>query len=151
LLALGERKRGAALRDRTVALLEDVGLGADYLERYPHQLSGGQRQRVSIARALAAEPRVLVADEPVSALDVSVQARVLRLLKQLQRERNLTLIFITHDLGAAAVTCDRIAVMRHGQVVEIGTVSEVFTSAKSEYTRVLLRSIPGRRSRETTI
>jgi peptide/nickel transport system ATP-binding protein len=125
-------------------LLNLVGLDPSALKRYPHEFSGGQRQRIGIARALALEPRVIIADEAVSALDVSIQAQVLDLLADLKKRLNLSLVFITHDLRVAATICDRIAVMQHGRLVEIGETHEIFTRPKSEYTRLLLEAIPGR-------
>jgi peptide/nickel transport system ATP-binding protein len=121
-----------------------VGLDPQSMDRYPHEFSGGQRQRIGLARALALRPGVLVADEPVSALDVSVQAQVLRLLANLRQTFGLSMIFITHDLRVAAQICDRVAVMKDGEVVEHGTTAKVFASPEHDYTRLLLRSIPGR-------
>ncbi len=121
-----------------------VGLDPDATERYPHEFSGGQRQRIGLARALALEPQVLVADEPVSALDVSVQAQVLNLLSELRSRLGLSVLFITHDLRVAAQICDRIAVMQGGAVVEEGRTAEVFGSPRHPYTQTLLASVPGR-------
>ena len=121
-----------------------VGLDPDATERFPHEFSGGQRQRIGLARALALQPEVLVADEPVSALDVSVQAQVLRLLAELRRRLGLSMVFITHDLRVAAQICDRIAVMKDGEVVEEGPTNEVFTAPRHPYTQSLLASVPGR-------
>jgi peptide/nickel transport system ATP-binding protein len=125
-------------------LMSLVGLEPKALNRYPHQFSGGQRQRISIARALAMEPEILVADEAVSALDVSVQAQVLKLIDDVQKRFNLAILFITHDLRVAAQICDRILVMHRGQLVEEGSVRAVFASPSHDYTRRLLDSIPGR-------
>jgi len=129
--------------DDAARWLEKVGLPPDAMKRYPHQFSGGQRQRIAIARALAMRPEVLVADEAVSALDVSVQAQVLQLLDGIQRELSLAMLFITHDLRVAAQICDDIAVMKDGRVVEKGPAHEVLVSPASDYTRSLIEAAPG--------
>jgi peptide/nickel transport system ATP-binding protein len=128
---------------RAAELMQMVGLKSDALERFPHEFSGGQRQRICIARALAMEPAVIVADEAVSALDVSVQAQVLELLEQLRRELGFAMVFITHDLRVASNICDRVAVMHRGRVVEMGLTSEIFRRPREKYTRELLAAIPG--------
>ena len=129
---------------RAAELLELVDLPVDAISRYPHQFSGGQRQRIAIARALALDPDVLVADEAVSALDVSVQAQVLELLDEIQSRLGIALLFITHDLRVAAQICDDVAVMQHGRVVEQGPAAEILTNPKQAYTRALLEAAPGR-------
>ncbi len=129
---------------RALELLKLVGLDQSAANRYPHEFSGGQRQRIGIARALALQPEILVADEPVSALDVSVQAQVLSLLADIREKFHLTMIFITHDLRVAAQVCDTLAVMQLGKVVEFGTTHDVFTAPKHSYTQKLLASIPGK-------
>ena len=135
-----------AAKERTITLLEHVGIPdpARRVGDYPHQFSGGQRQRVMIAMALALRPDVLIADEPTTALDVTVQAQILELLKQLQAETGMGLLLITHDLGVVADVADRVAVMHRGRIVEGGTVREVFKAPSQEYTRRLLAAIPGR-------
>ena len=134
----------AEAQARAHELMKLVGLDASALSRYPHQFSGGQRQRICIARALAIEPEVLIADEAVSALDVSVQAQVLELLDDVRKRFNLAILFITHDLRVAAQICDRIAVMHKGEVVETGTAAEVFGASRHDYTKALFSAAPGR-------
>jgi peptide/nickel transport system ATP-binding protein len=130
--------------ERARDLMGFVGLQPSALERYPHQFSGGQRQRIAIARALAMEPEILIADEAVSALDVSVQRQVLNLLADVQERFNLAILFITHDLRVAAQICDRIVVMEKGVVVEQGATSAVFSAPAHDYTRALIDAAPGR-------
>jgi peptide/nickel transport system ATP-binding protein len=138
----GVARDQAMARART--LLETVGLPADALDCYPHQFSGGQRQRIAIARAVAMEPDVIVADEAVSALDVSVQDQVLKLLEQLQNDLGIAILFITHDLRVAAQICDEVIVMQHGRVVEHGTAEQVLVSPRHAYTHALIDAAPGR-------
>jgi peptide/nickel transport system ATP-binding protein len=133
----------AVARARAAELLQLVRLDPSAADRFPHEFSGGQRQRIGIARALAMDPELLIADEPVSALDVSVQAEILALLEDLRARLGLTMLFITHDLRVAAQVCDRIAVMRRGEIVEQGFTTDVFGHPQHEYTRALLDSVPG--------
>jgi ABC-type glutathione transport system ATPase component len=131
-------------RAKSLRLLEEVGLEAAHLDRYPHQLSGGQRQRVAIARALAVDPRLQVCDEPVSALDMTVQAQVLDLLGRIRRDRGLALLFIGHDLEAVGAVSDRIAVMKDGRIVEIGTAEAVLRRPSTPYAQALVAAMPTR-------
>jgi oligopeptide transport system ATP-binding protein len=141
-LRVHENLSHAALHKRVEALLDQVGLDSSFALRWPHELSGGQRQRVGIARALATDPELIVLDEPISALDVSIQAQVLNLLDDLRRQRGLSYLFIAHDLGAVAHLCDRVAVMYLGRVVEEGAVTRVIDVPQHPYTQALLRSVP---------
>ncbi|MCX4918828.1 ATP-binding cassette domain-containing protein [Streptomyces sp. NBC_00687] len=150
--ALRGRRARAQVRERVGELLESVGLSAGVQDRYPHEFSGGQRQRISIARALALDPRLLVLDEPTSALDVSVQATVLDLLAELQQRLGLTYVFVSHNLAVVGQIADRVAVMRRGRLVEVGSTAAVLRTPQHPYTRQLLDAVPvldprrGRRS-----
>jgi ABC-type oligopeptide transport system ATPase subunit len=141
-LVIHRLARGSELEDRVVALLRRVGIRPEYRTRYPHAFSGGQRQRIGIARALIMRPRLVVADEAVSALDVSVQAQVINLLKELQEEFGLTYIFIAHDLSVVRHLCDRVAVMNAGRIVELAPTEQIFGEPQHPYTRMLLSAIP---------
>jgi oligopeptide transport system ATP-binding protein len=129
-------------RKRVIELLTMVGLGAEHVDRYPHEFSGGQRQRIAIARALAVTPDMVIADEPVSALDVSIQAQILNLFRQLQEELHLTYLFIAHDLSVIRHISDRVAVMYIGKIVETGTVEQIFKAPMHPYTQALLKAVP---------
>ncbi len=140
---------GRRARDLAFQLLQSMGVTSEQAARYPGSLSGGQRQRVSIARALAPEPRVLIADEPTSAIDQSAQAHLLNLLREIQLERGLTIVFISHNLGLVRYLTTRVYVMHGGVVVESGSTSAIFRQPQDAYTQLLINSMPGRRARST--
>ena len=141
---------GAERRDRMAELLASVHLDPGYIDRYPPQLSGGEAQRVAIAQALAAEPKLILCDEVLSALDVSVQDNILELLRELQAERDVAYLFIAHDLAVVRWLADRVVVLYHGRIVEQGTVEEIFTPPHHPYTALLLDSIPGKGEHQTS-
>jgi oligopeptide/dipeptide ABC transporter ATP-binding protein len=141
-LAIHRLAQGDERSRRVRELLEQVGLSPDHIHRFPHEFSGGQRQRIGIARALAVEPDFIVADEPVSALDVSIQAQIINLLQRLQRERELAFLFISHDLSVVGHLAHRVAVMYLGRIVETGSRDEVFARPRHPYTRALLQAVP---------
>jgi oligopeptide transport system ATP-binding protein len=133
---------GSELRRRVEELLERVGLSSEHYDRFPHEFSGGQRQRIGIARALAVQPKLVICDEPVSALDVSIQAQIINLLDDLQDEFGLTYLFVAHDIGVVRHISDRIAVMHDGRIVEEGTADQVCENPRDAYTKALLSAVP---------
>jgi peptide/nickel transport system ATP-binding protein/oligopeptide transport system ATP-binding protein len=134
--------RGKEVREQAIELLRTVGLGTEHVDRYPHEFSGGQRQRIGIARALAVRPRLLIADEPVSALDLSIQAQIVNLLQDLQEQFGLTYLFISHDLGIIEHACNRVAVMYLGRIVELAAAEALYAAPRHPYTEALLNAVP---------
>ncbi|MGC9269793.1 ABC transporter ATP-binding protein [Acidiphilium sp.] len=141
-LIVHHRGNHRAVRAAVTGLIADVGLRPEHLDRFPHEFSGGQRQRVGIARALALSPKLIIADEPVSALDVSVQAQIINLLTDLKRTRNIAMLFIAHDLGVVRQIADRVAVMYLGTIIELGATEQVLTSPAHPYTEALISAVP---------
>ena len=136
------RRRGSAVTDKVAGLFRRVGLTAEHMRRHPHEFSGGQRQRIGIARALAVDPDFIVADEPISALDVSIQAQIINLMERLQRQKNLTYLFISHDLRAIRHVSDRVAVMYLGKLVEIANAKTIYDEPLMPYTKALISAVP---------
>jgi oligopeptide transport system ATP-binding protein len=154
-LEIHKLAKGRAKRERVIELLHQVGLREDHYARYPHEFSGGQRQRIGIARALAVNPKFIVADEPVSSLDVSIQAQIINLLQELQEKMHLTYFFISHDLRVVEHISHRVAIMYLGKVVEIADSETIYRDAKHPYTRALLSAVPvpevGRKKERTVL
>jgi len=132
----------ATVLEKVKELMDDVGLDRRFIRKYPHEFSGGQRQRIAIARAIALKPRLIIADEPVSALDVTIRAQILALLLELTQKHNLTMLFISHDMSVVRYLCDRVVVMQKGKLIEEGETEQLFASPQQEYTRHLLAAIP---------
>ncbi|QIL69828.1 ATP-binding cassette domain-containing protein [Diaphorobacter sp. HDW4B] len=141
-MAALERASKAEMKERAAEVLAQVGLRSTDVDKFPHEFSGGQRQRIAIARALMTKPRLIIADEPVSALDVSVQAQVLNLMQDLQQQSGLSYLLISHDLAVVSHLCDEVVVMHQGQIVERGTPAELFTHAQHPYTQALVQAVP---------
>ncbi|MDT8444653.1 MAG: dipeptide ABC transporter ATP-binding protein [Desulfuromonadales bacterium] len=141
-LVIHSLARGKQVREQVLTLMKKVGLSPEHYNRYPHEFSGGQRQRIGIARTLAVQPRLVVADEPVSALDLSIQAQIVNLLKDLQQEFDLTYLFISHDLGVIEHVCDRVAVMYLGKIVEVADADQLYLQPRHPYTEALLNAVP---------
>ena len=141
---MGERDKDK-IHKKVLETMEICGLSEYHMERYPHEFSGGQRQRISIARALAVDPKIIIADEPTSALDVSIQAQIINLLEDLQRDLGLSMIFISHDLSVVRHVAEEVLVMYHGDCVEYDESEEIFENPKMDYTKKLLSSVPGKK------
>ena len=141
-LVINTKLKKCEIEEEVINILAKVGLSSDVLSLYPHEFSGGQRQRIAIARALILKPKLVVADEPVSALDASIQAQILNLLIELKNEFNLTLLFISHDLGVIKFIADKVAIMYFGEIVEVGSKDDIFLNHKHQYTEKLLNSVP---------